>query len=226
MSYNNNAKIVNDGLVAYYDAANLKSYPGGGNSWYDLTGNNNTVTLTNSPTWNSAGYFSTGATGYFTGAGTSTIPTGNSSYCIGVWARQPSTWGINYGFISIGDFGTNNQSNSLRTANNTPGNFHHYWWNNDLTATVNNQNLALNVWFHVLAQFDGTTRSIWVNGVRQVSDTPSSHNVTTTTVLISKTYSSEYQQGDMAAAFIYNRALTQNEILRNYNAMKSKFRSP
>jgi hypothetical protein len=34
-----NSRIVTEGLVAYWDAANPKSYPGTGNKWYDLTSN-------------------------------------------------------------------------------------------------------------------------------------------------------------------------------------------
>jgi len=35
--------IVTDGLVLHLDAANRKSYPGSGNTWYDLSGGNNHV---------------------------------------------------------------------------------------------------------------------------------------------------------------------------------------
>lgn len=46
-------EIVNSGLVLHLDAANLRSYSGTGTSWYDLSGNNNTGTLTNGPTYDS-----------------------------------------------------------------------------------------------------------------------------------------------------------------------------
>lgn len=42
--------IVTDGLVLYLDAANTKSYPGSGTTWFDLSGNNNHFTLYNGPT--------------------------------------------------------------------------------------------------------------------------------------------------------------------------------
>lgn len=38
-------KIVRDGLVLHLDAANPKSYPGSGNTWYDLSGNKNDAVL-------------------------------------------------------------------------------------------------------------------------------------------------------------------------------------
>ena len=46
-------KIVRDGLVLCLDAANPKSYPGSGTTWYDLSGNGNHGTLYNNATFNS-----------------------------------------------------------------------------------------------------------------------------------------------------------------------------
>lgn len=45
--------IVRNGLVLCLDAASLRSYPGSGTTWNDLSGNNNNGTLTNGPTFNS-----------------------------------------------------------------------------------------------------------------------------------------------------------------------------
>ena len=45
MSYANGPKIVTDGLVLCLDAANTKSYPGSGSTWYDLSGNGNNGTI-------------------------------------------------------------------------------------------------------------------------------------------------------------------------------------
>lgn len=216
--------IVASGLVLNLDAGNTSSYPGTGTTWTDLTGLGNNLTLINSPTWNSAGYFSTGTTGYFTGAGSASIPTGNSSYTLIVWARQNSSWGSARGLISIGGFWSVNQSNALRTASNTSvGNFEHYWWGNDMTVSNNNANLLVGTWFMVTAQYDGTTRKVWANTTNVASDTPVGHNVASSTVQVGKTYSTEYFQGDIAIAQIYNRALSSSEITQNYNYYKSRF---
>ena len=53
MSTRYNPSIVRDSLLLYLDAANTKSYPGSGTTWYDLSGNNKNPTLTNGPTFNS-----------------------------------------------------------------------------------------------------------------------------------------------------------------------------
>lgn len=51
MSLGHGASIVRDGLVLHLDAANKKSYPGSGTTWYDLSGNSKNATLTNGPTY-------------------------------------------------------------------------------------------------------------------------------------------------------------------------------
>lgn len=43
---------VTNGLVLYLDAAKRESYPGSGTSWYDLSGNGHVATLANGPTHN------------------------------------------------------------------------------------------------------------------------------------------------------------------------------
>ena len=47
-------RIPTSGLIFYLDAANTRSYPGSGTTWTDLSGNGNTGTLTNGPTYSSA----------------------------------------------------------------------------------------------------------------------------------------------------------------------------
>jgi len=222
MGIDYNSIITTDGLVGYWDAANPRSYSGSGNTWYDLTRNGNNLTLTNSPTFNSSGYFSTGSTGYFTGAGTSSIPTGNNNYSMFLFARL-SSWTDGRGFMSIGDFLVTNQSNAFRAYSSTLGILIHYWWGNDLISSNNNGNIQNNLWFYAGVSFDGTTRKIYANNVLVASDTPTSHNVTTTTIQLAKTVTTEYLQGDISLAKIYNRALSATEILQNYNATKRRY---
>lgn len=57
MSIAYNTSIVRDGLVLYLDAANIKSYPGTGTAWNDLSGNQYNFTVYGGPSYNSSGYF-------------------------------------------------------------------------------------------------------------------------------------------------------------------------
>lgn len=54
MATSYNPKITTGGLILGLDAANRKSYIGSGTAWNDLSGNNNSVTLVNGPTFNTS----------------------------------------------------------------------------------------------------------------------------------------------------------------------------
>ena len=56
MAFNHNPQIVHKDLIFCFDALDKNSYPGTGTTWTDMI-SNATTTLTNSPTFNSAGYF-------------------------------------------------------------------------------------------------------------------------------------------------------------------------
>lgn len=51
-----NTSVVRSGLVLHLDAANVKSYPGSGTTWFDLSGNGNNGTIV-SGEYVSSGYF-------------------------------------------------------------------------------------------------------------------------------------------------------------------------
>ena len=54
MGLSHSPSLVLSGLTLCLDAANTKSYVGSGTTWTDLSGNSNTGTLTNGPTYSSA----------------------------------------------------------------------------------------------------------------------------------------------------------------------------
>lgn len=223
-----NPDIIREDLVFYVDAGASTSYPGTGSTWSDLSGNGYDLTLTNGPTWNSDGYFSNDADSYFTGAGGVEIPQGADPYSIGVWARQTSIWAPNGGggLISVGGFDESYESNVIRTEGSL-GDFRHYWWNLDITGSDNS--IALGEWFYVVGQWDGTTtRTLWINGQEVSSDIPwTPINVTETTIQVSAGSITggfnEYQQGDVAAAFVYDRPLTAEEIEQNYQVFQARY---
>ena len=219
--YSNN--IIYSGLQLYLDAANSSSYPGSGTTWYDLSGQNNHVTMQNSGsisyTASSGGYFTTGSNGYFNRATTTGIPTGNSAYTMSAWIQKGGSWG-NGGIMGIGSaWGSTNLVNAIRTNGNNS--FFNYWWANDLLG--NSSLNPVTQWFNIVAKFDGTTRSLWVNGTQIASDTPTGHNVTTSALGIAVTNNTEYLNSNIGQALIYNRALTTAEIQQNYNATRTRY---
>lgn len=218
--------VTQSNLKLHLDASDPNSYSGAGTTWYDLSSSGNDVQMNNSGSisWVNTGatYFSTGSNGWFSNPSGTDLPTGNSPYTLITWVQLGSSWSSN-GFMSIGPFGIGNQSNAFRAG--TTNQFINYWWGNDL-AVVGSVSPTTS-WFNAVAKFDGTTRSILVNGVLIGSDTPGgSHNVTTSALQIAKTYSNEYLNGNIGEVLIYDTALSDSDILQYYNDTKSRYEGP
>ena len=212
--------IPTSGLSLYVDAGRASSYSGSGNQWNDLSGNNNTGTLQNSPTYSSSnGGILTfnGSNQYITFNSPVNIPIGNSNYTISVWFNASSLG--NKGFVGWGGYLNTNQVNALRLS---ATGFIHYWWGNDLEV---NTALSINTWYNVVARFDGTNRQIWLNNVLIGGDTPgSSHNVPNANNLtIGTTNVNEYFNGKISNVEIYNRAISDSEIAELYNDFLYRF---
>jgi len=219
-SYTNPIVVPTSGLTLYVDAGQPLSYSGSGNQWYDLSGNNNTGTLQNSPTYSSSnGGILTfnGSNQYISFSLPTNIPIGNSNYTISVWFNAASL-GTN-GFVGWGNYGSGNQVNAFRLGGS---NILNYWWGNDLGAAAS---ITINTWYNAVARFDGTNRQIWVNNVMVGQDTPgSSHNVPNANNLrIGSTNNGEYFNGKISNVEIYNRAISDSEIAQIYNNLSSRF---
>ena len=144
-----------------------------------------------------------------------TIPVGNSNYTLEAWVKPNTVWGAN-GIVGWGSWGSGNQVNALRF--NGPTQLINYWWGNDLYVTIPN---ALDGnWHHVAATFDGTTRSIYWDGVLKGSDHPGGHNVTYSDNLnIAATNNGEYFDGAIDEVRIWSVGRSQAQIQDNMNSV-------
>lgn len=195
--------------------------------WPDLSGNGNDVTLQNANnityTSTGGGYFTLASTGFFDRTTTTGVPTGSSAYCLSVWINTHPNWGTR-GFVGIGNDFTTNHVNEFRAEG--VASLKNYWWNNDLTHSFNVSGTDPNntYWLNLVAQWDGTSvRSLWANGVQQVSGVGNGLNVDTSYVQVGRTKTNEYLGGKIGQVLIYNRALTSDEILQNFNTIKTRY---
>jgi len=89
---------------------------------------------------------------------------------------------------------------------------------------VSRQNVAEDVYWHIVGTLDGTTMRLYENGVEVSTNTqtinPANNN---TSVRIARDPNSNYFPGEIPVVKIYNRALTAAEIQQNYNALKERF---
>lgn len=231
MSYYNGPKTATDGLVLYLDAANTKSYPRSGNSWYDISGNDKHFT------WYAAPSFTAGSIPYFTtygnrctGPASSSFGINNTSgYTICMFAMQNSSANCTAAFKFYGDVG------------NTRGIFSHCTWcdnrvyfdqggccgTDTRTDIDSGGSITWNYW--VFRRTASSERSIWKNGKILASNTtaPAVINLNSTAVDVgsSDEYGGNSSTWDARLSLFqtYNRGLTDSEIQQNYNALKGRF---
>ena len=224
MGLGHSPSVVTSGLVLALDAGNTKSYPGSGTTWTDLSGNGNTGTLQNSPTYSSAnsGYFTlNGSTQYATGTNASSVQiTGNltlSAWVVlgdsgyqGIISKMISSPYNGYGLVKASGYF------AFWTAS---GNAYTYTYS-DITYTSNNN------WFHVVGVRTAGVNRIFINGVRQIDSQSPSLSDSGAAFVIGRYYSDVnnfYAGGKIALASVYNTALTDAEVLQNFNALRGRF---
>jgi hypothetical protein len=80
-------------------------------------------------------------------------------------------------------------------------------------------------WVHIVGVYDETNATIYINATQEDQDARTAGNITNALVkqIGRDTTSTRYYNDQIAQPRIYNRALTATEVLRNYNADKSKF---
>jgi hypothetical protein len=226
--------IVMDGLVLNLDAGITQSYPGSGTTWTDVNGlgPKNNGTLTNGPTFNSDN-------------GGSIVFDGVDDY-VQSGIIEPQTLTLCVWFKPTGPPSNNDEAGGTIICN-TPqltGSAIQYaiaysWLlqrvifsvqsNTEFLATSDNSVLRNQI-HYMIGTFDGTNRKIYINGVNVASDVRAVSPIYPTSgnrnVQVGRWGYPGYPRvinGNLYSASIYNRALTSDEVLQNYNAQKGRF---
>ena len=147
----------------------------------DSSGLGNTLaTASGAPVYSPTGMF--GGSLYLNGSSTLTtlsgafplyVPVGTSPYSIAVWEKTDVGCPINGGFIGWGD-ANYDDCNSLRLSDlgGNPDSIDNYWWSNDFYIDDLATNPADGNWHAIVATWDGTTQTIYVDGVNVGTRTP------------------------------------------------------
>lgn len=214
-------KIITDGLALHLDASNLSSYMGTGTTWKDLSGKSTNATLSN-VTYNFSGsYFEFNGTNSYVNLsaniGTPSVIT------VEMWVKVNAFGGMLFGF-------------GVYDAWTTAGNLGFNTGAGDQFGIPSAQVTTLgilNKWKHlVFVMNQGTTvgNKIYVNGVSQVMSY-SAGAVRASALFNSgvgriSSWSNDvnYLMNMNVGNFrVYKRELTQQEILDNFDAEKSRF---
>lgn len=222
MSTKYSPSIITNGLGLALDAGNIKSYPGSGTSWYDLSGNNRTGTLTNGPT------FSNTNGGNIVFDGTNDVVTATNF--IGVDSNLTiSTWVKVLSGAAIVD--TLNDSIAWDGyglwANGTGNTFRFILLKTYSAGAITLQSNVgwVGNWQQVVGVYNGSQALIYINGVLDNSANYSGgYDVGQGNIGIGARPSALSPSScSIAQVHIYNRALSATEVALNYNATKGRF---
>lgn len=225
--------IVTDGLVFTIDAANKKSYSGSGINVKDLSGNGNNGTLTNGPTYDTTfnGAFDLDGSNDrivtpITAANWVDVP-----FTIQMWTSDCT---VNDSVFVMGSDGASNNFGLVGGYWSTLDRIFFYWRASNpiplsVYITVPHNRTAPNnicVTFTGVGGVNTTTiknnTTVYFNGISYPFGTGggASHPFTSTLHLGGGNYP---LNGKIHTTNYYNRALSADEVLQNYNATKGRF---
>jgi hypothetical protein len=217
MGVNYNPKIVTDGLVLCLDAANRKSYPGSGTTWFDLSGNGNNGALENSPVHTMNSFFTFNGSNQRVNCGNANMLNITVGSISAWFAADANNTGYNGIIAKQNAWGVFVKDSVLVT----------YDWGNSIERTTG-LTVGNNLWNHVVMTFTETVgipsnnAIIYLNGV-PILTTTIKHKDHTRTLYVGEANASQYFGGKIASAFIYNKVLSATEIQQNFNATRGRY---
>jgi len=217
-----NPRIVTNNLTSYLDAGNPRSYSGSGITVNGLIGGIG-GTLVNGigfSSSNSGTFVLDGTNDYINEDTTSFDLTGDLS--AEVWFNLSATANDWVRVIGKGD-----------ASNRTFG----FWYNTPAAAFLyqrfaasgnvsGNYSISIqtNTWYHVIVTSSGSTHKIYLNGLDIQTQTGAGPFLSSSSTLkVGYGEIHTYHNGRIGLYRIYNRALTAQEVLQNYNATKMRY---
>lgn len=205
----------------------------GANTHIDLSAGVNNGTLVNLPTYNQDYLtFAYASSQQITVSNNSNLQfLGNSPYTLEAWVyptRNPGTnnWtGIfdresnpgagrdGYNLYFLGSAGTATYFTTERFCSGVY----------TACSVTLDQSVSVNAWSHLVSTYDGSTLYLYRNGllVSSVASTGSITNTTKTLTIANR--GGNYFDGRIAISKIHNKALSSEEIQKNFNALRGRF---
>jgi hypothetical protein len=217
---------VTPGLRVYYDASNPNSYPGSGNSWFNIVSSAATATMNGTTYTADKGgglVFSGSATGVSSGFGWT-----NNSFTISVWVYPTTVDSTVRRFVTLQDSTANfNWGVSRLDGISGTQQFHSFISHSGGTfvSLRNNNQVIANTYQNFVTTWSGTQVVHYKNNAFLSSNTVGAvtidYSATGNTVRISS--AGEPFAGNMYVIMLYDRALTAQERTQNYDAFRERF---
>lgn len=234
---NSSQQIVTGGLSLNYDIAQLRSYPKTGTSVTDLSGNSNNGTLVNGVAFNSSNggsLFFDGTNDYTDCGAVSNITfERTNTFSFSFWIYSTSL-ALNGTILSK----YNSLSRGLTVGLNLTGAVSFVLRNtlttNDFVINTATGLITINNWYHVVVSYSGNSSttgvSFYINGTKTTGDITVRNGLTATILnsqnvqLGGRTAADQtYYTGRIGLASIYNKVLTADEVLQDFNANRSRY---
>jgi len=226
--------INTTGLSIYLDAGNVKSYPGFGTNWYDLSGNGNSFNWINTPTHKSFGNksFLRAFGNRCQGPPSNSVGIDNTSGYTIFLVFQQDTLNSTSAFKFYKD-GSSSASRGI---------FSHATWSNgfiyfdqggccntDTRVYVDSGGVTTPTVLAFRRVTSGSTRTIWKNGTILATETAAAANIDLNSTPIDLGSSDEYGgdsstwYGDINSFVVYNRGLSDIELQSVSNYFETRF---
>ena len=212
--------LVTNGLTLYLDASKSDSYPGTGTTWYDLAPPQQNASLLNGPAYSTL----KGGCFYFDGSNDytqSSITYNTAANTTSLWFRLQDTsyytWSSNCGNLLSSSLTHGYLSLSVGYTGEivvyNPG---IGWYNTGAGKFVAGN------WVQITVTRTSTTQIVYVNGVQKGIVTGLTSAGTNNGFYLSRGYYG-VMRGWVGEAQLYNVTLTAAEVLKNFNATKSRY---
>lgn len=226
--YEYSVPIIPDGLLLNLDAGSLLSYAGSGNSWFDTSGNNNTVVLYNGPTYSGSGV---SASILFDGVDDYGIIADKSSLrlssigTLNCWVKFNNT--SNKVVVSKGNVYSDKDAFGIYTYN-TQGLVGEVADNTTFNQVSTNSSFAsTNTWRMTSIVWDGSWLNFYINAsfVGKIKQTVTPNTIGFPFVIAGNgnTTINTFASANISNVQLYNRALTASEIYQNYDALRTRY---
>lgn len=218
--------IATSGLILNYDAGSNLSYQGSGTTWTDLSG------LIRHGTISGAVYGGIGSTGYFTFDGVDDVVTSSTftpnitDKTLAGWVKLSSTSQTGGGLITLETSGGTNFDSIVYNEIGSGWGFGSESYAR--TAWSGISETSTSTWVYMAATYSNNNYKLYRNGILILNTTSfTTYNFNAAgNALVGKRHtggSGAHLAGQISHAAIYNRALTANEVMQNFNAMKGRY---
>lgn len=145
---------------------------------------------------------------------------GSQQYTVMAWIYPLLGGGTWHGIVSKGE------SQQYAFTVNSPGAYIHYETNQGGVGALDSAggSITQNAWQYVGIRFDGTNKTIWKNGEIIATQAAAVNSTSNTEQLrIGEGNANELFNGNITQVAIYNRALSNNEVMQNFNATRGRY---